>query len=66
MVHESQPVLFPVRGPERAHLKELVEVLLKVLDEVGVVEFGQHHLLDLLGEGHLGLGQPRPVERVWE
>lgn len=47
------------------HLEELVQVLLQVLDEVGVGQFGQDELFDLLRERHLGLSQPRPVERVY-
>lgn len=47
-----------------SHLEELVQVLLQVLDEVGVGQFGQDEPADLLRERHLGLRQPRPVERV--
>ena len=48
-----------------AHLEHLVEVLTEVLDKVHVGDAGQHQLSGLLGEHHLGLGQPRPVEGVW-
>ena len=47
-----------------AYLEKLIEVLLEVLDKVWIVEFGKHQILDLLGEGNLGLGEPRPVEWV--
>lgn len=55
----------PVVCVELFHLEELVQVLLQVLDEVGVGQFGQDELFDLLREWHLGLSQPRPVERVY-
>lgn len=46
------------------YLEHLVEVLTKVLDKVHVGEARQHQVSGLLGEGHLGLGEPRPVEGV--
>lgn len=48
-----------------SHLEELIQILLQVLDEVGVRQFGQDELFDLLRERHLGLSQPRPVEWVY-
>lgn len=50
---------------ESSHLEELVQVLLQVFDEVGVEQFGQDELFDLLRERNLRLSQPRPVERVY-
>lgn len=46
------------------YLEHLIEVLTEVLDKVHVREAGQHQISGLLGEGHLSLGEPCPVERV--
>ncbi len=47
------------------YLEHLIEVLTEVLDEVHVREARQHQVSGLLGEGHLSLREPSPVERVW-
>lgn len=46
------------------YLEHLIEVLTEVLDKVHVREAGQDQVSGLLGEGHLSLGEPCPVERV--
>lgn len=46
------------------YLEHLIEVLTEVLDKVHVREAGQHQVSGLLGEGHLSLGEPCPVEWV--
>ena len=49
-----------------AYLEEFVEFITEVLNEVHIRQLGQYEVLDLLGEGDLGLGQPRPMVRVWK
>ena len=46
------------------HLEKVVELIAEILDKVHVGEFGEDEVAHLLGEGDLGVGEPRPVVRV--
>lgn len=60
----QRDLLVPLVGKNVLYLEHLVEVLAQILDKVHVGEAGQHQVSGLLGEGHLGLREPCPVEGV--